>query len=171
MTSRASLMVSLLLLACGSSKSDDFVPQEGDWTAVVTAIDNTCSKDMANDMGDTDGIILALTDGGEGFSLAPDNGDTGLTEPDMFCTLDGQDYTCETAGESSQTYDWSGTGADAVTTQTDTFSGSFGSEATGTMLWQISVTCQGSDCAELADAMGASSFPCDLIETRSLTAD
>ncbi len=171
MTSRASLIVSLLLVACGSGKSDDFAPQEGGWTAVVTEIDNNCGDDMASDMDDTDAIILAQTDGGKGFSLTPDNGDTGFTEPDMFCTLDGQDYSCETAEDSTMTYDWSGTGADAVTTQTASFYGSFASETEGEIVWEINVTCEGTDCAELAEAIGATSLPCTLVETRTINAD
>lgn len=171
MTSRTYLTAALFLVACGSGKSDDFAPQEGSWTAVVTEIDSNCGDDMASDMGDTDAIILALTDGGKGFSLGPDNDDTGFTEPDMFCTLDAQDYSCETVEDSTMTYDWSGTGADAVTTQTASFYGSFASETEGDIVWEINVTCQGTDCAKLAEAIGATSLPCTLVETRSLTAD
>jgi hypothetical protein len=151
------LILSLLCftaIACGDEKSDgDFAPQEGLWERGDVTEDDGCGFGGIGG-GDTGGenvATIAVSDDGEEFTI-----DTGDSDP-ITCTLDDQSYTCE--GGSSEEVDYAEYGYDAVATISSTVGGEFSSETEGTFEVSVSVSCDGADCAEVAE-LSESTYPC-----------
>ena len=98
MANLKTVLIPLILTACGS-KGDGFAPQEGLWVLLETAADNGCEIEMDSDTAEP--ANLEMIDDGKGFTITPDNGDTGSTDPDFVCALDGRDYTCDPFGDNA----------------------------------------------------------------------
>ena len=127
-----------------SGTSGAFAPAEGEWdTGELTVVTDTCGffeEDPGDTGGEEDSELVTLTVTSETTFTLTQAGD-GLN---TTCTLDGMSFTCE---PETETEDFSGKGIDAVLTTQFAYDGAFTSTTTGTVSFDIDVTCAGKDCA------------------------
>lgn len=147
-----------LLTSCGS-----FVPTAGSWDGgAVTVVSDTCtSADDTDepDMSESGGFDLV--DNGDGtFTITSDGGDDPIV---MSCALSGKDFTCDPF---TQTFPMS---EDGSLTMVVTLTGSFSDESTMTATSTLAQSCEGGDCADMAEMIGAT-WPCVTTYTTSATA-
>jgi len=164
------LTLATILCSCSTKNNRDFTIQEGPWTATLISVDDACQMGLADNVGDTNDYIIELVDDGDAFTVTPDTSDSGQMDPDFTCTLEDNDFVCEPEGEAGDTMDWRDSGVDAIVQSTYTFSGDFSSETTGTFNIEIQLTCEGSQCGEMAESMEVGSFPCASTQAFSTSA-
>ena len=158
------LLMPLALMACGDKTEDTageegetvtVEPQEGGWT--MTSIEfttDTCGMDEGGDTGaadDTAALNLTKNDDGS-YSLLLDE---DLT---FACSLSGSDFSCDPLVMSEEDSDM-----DMTFTQTFNIGGVFASNTEFNGDVGMDMTCEGADCAMLADF--GMTMPCGMAGT------
>jgi hypothetical protein len=172
-----SLLLTLALMGCpsadkssgidsaGGGGAADFAPQEGTWAAGEIVYDDACGLGMEDDSEDVpNSIILEMDADGGGFTISEEEDD----EP-MICTLDGQSFTCEVSEDDEFEEDFAEADLDAVVRFDQTIGGDFSSETQGELRMVFDVTCEGEDCADVAEMMELD-IPCTSLMSMPLTA-
>jgi len=176
------LLLPLVLVACssgsdkdgaddsgsgsGSDDAGDFAPQEGTWEGGEFTYDDACGLGLGNDSEDEERVLVTLTmdaDGG-GFTIVDEE-----EEDPIICVLDGQSFTCETPEGDMEDTDFSEYGYVALVTMDQVMGGDFSSETAGELRMVIDVSCEGADCAEVAEMMDLD-MPCTSIMSVPLLA-
>jgi len=145
-----SLAAALLLTACGD-KGDTGdtgaatvppIPVEGTWTLTdFSASVDSCGWEDGGNAEDADtSYDLALTDAGLDLIIA------GGQTVRWSCSLDEGAFSCEDDVESQNV-------SGDIVTYTQSFSGSFDSETSGTATWGFDLTCEEDSCDRAAEAM------------------
>ncbi len=156
------LLMPLALIACGDKTEDtageegDAVtvePQEGGWT--MTSIEftsDTCGMEDEGDTGEVDNTAaLNLTKNDDGsYTLLLDE------ELSFACSVSGSDFSCEPAVMTESEQD-----ADMTFTQTFTLGGVFASNTELNGDVGMDMTCEGADCAMLAEV--GFTMPCSMV--------
>jgi hypothetical protein len=171
-----SLLLTLALMGCpsadksggtdsGEGDAADFAPQEGTWAAGEFVYDDACGLGIEDDSeDDPSSIILEMDADGGGFTIGEEEDD----EP-MICTLDGQSFTCEVSEDDEFEEDFAEAGLDAVVRFDQTIGGDFSSETQAEFRMVVDVTCEGEDCADVAEMMELD-MPCTSLMSVPLTA-
>ena len=157
-------LLGLLLVACGDkddpgTDSGDtggtdtnaaFAPEEGDWLAgALSPVVDEC--DIFDELDGEKGGVVTLTLTSETTFSLVDEDDFAVD-----CTLSGRDFSCETE---DMIEDYSGKGVDVVLTTTFGYSGTFDTTTSGTVYFNIDVTCEGEDCGFVTKKAGLT-LPC-----------
>jgi len=164
------MTMTCIAAACGGDKGDDsgaadaaMSPTEGEWTwDDVQYTQDDCGMSATFTPELLDGVVWDLVTTTGGFQVT-----TPAWDDVVDCVLSGSAFTCTTAGITTDEDAWpEGSGRtgdpDATTTVTATFVGSFSDSESSTGTAEFTGTCEGSDCEDYGDAIGAIN-PCTSI--------
>lgn len=157
----------LMMTACLDTEKEDsddedeeeeetssFTPSEGLWLVDVTITEDSCGffsgEEGGMDTAEESADEMTLTNTGDGsFSVTMDGGtdENGQEMEDYVftCSLLGKSFTCDPSTNSFEIT------PDSIISQSMNFSGSFSSAIVFSGNTQIDVSCEGTDCAGLAD--------------------
>jgi hypothetical protein len=143
-----SILSTLPLVAC----DEGIDPASGTWDfSAGEQTQNTCNYDG---IGGRSGLFQVTNEGDGRLTIDPEDG----TDP-FECTLDGADFDCPERFQDEQDV----TGYDATLVVHASARGTFGSSTAASGTQHGRVECEGSDCAGLATAVGAT-LPCEFTE-------
>lgn len=165
------LLMPLALMACGDKTEDTaeesgdatVQPQEGAWSMTeIEFVSDTCGfEDGPDDTGssDADTSMMNLTLNTDGtYGLVVDE------ELTFTCTLSGSDFTCEPLEMSESEPD-----SDMTFISKFNISGTFPTNTSFDGNVNMEMTCDGADCASLADF--GMTLPCSMEGTFTATAE
>jgi len=134
-------------------------------------MDNGCDLDFGDVEFEDTFVLLSLSSDGKTFTLSVDSIDTGLPDSEGTCTLDDMSFSCVSAQGDTYTTDYTSSGLDAILTMTNSMEGDFESETEATFDSSLVMSCEGTQCDEIAQSMGPSEFPCSVSSQSTMTAE
>jgi hypothetical protein len=171
MTQFTTLFLPTVLLACSGKGGSDFEPKEGLWRQSHISVDDGCDLGLGDAELEDTFFQLSLSSNGKAFTLSADSIDTAQADSEGTCTLDDMSFSCVAAQGDTHTIDYTSSGLDAMLTMTNGMEGEFESETAGTLDSSLVMSCEGTQCDEIAQSMGPTELPCSFSSQATMTAE